>query len=109
MPSTGRVIFVVPEVPMVPMVPEVPGVAAMLSLGGYLEAGAFDGFLDYLRRGAFVETQLRLADLDLDRLDARHGLEHARQAVDTAAARHALDSEGLFGGAHDGYPTAPHY
>src|SRR4029450_11772683 len=91
-PSTGRVILAVPKVPKVPKVPEVPGT---LCLSGYLEAGAIDGFPDDLRGHAFVEAQMRLANLDLDQLDAGQGREHARQAVDAAAARHALDGEGL--------------
>src|SRR5688572_26666061 len=52
---------------------------------------------------------MRLADLDLERLDAGDGLEHAGQAVDAAAARHALNREGLFGGVHLKYPTGLSY
>src|SRR4029453_9437480 len=86
MPSTGRVIL---------RACGLAGLRActdgMSGLRGYLKAGAFDGGLDGLRRGAVVEAEMRLADLDRDRLDARHGLEHASEAVDAAAARHALD------------------
>src|SRR5574341_1806393 len=64
----------------------------------HLETGAIDRGFHHVRCHGIVEPQRRLADLDLERLDAWHRPEHARQAVDAPAARHAADDERLLDG-----------
>src|SRR5688500_12071849 len=73
----------------------------MSGLPHQLEAGAPDSVSDdIVRHFLGVETQRRLANLDFQRFDAGNGLEHARQAVDAAATRHAVDDECLIDVGH---------
>src|SRR5687767_7305644 len=67
----------------------------MSGLPHQLETGALDSVPDHIVRHLSVEAQRCLTDLDLERFDAGNGFEHARQAVDAAATRHALDDECL--------------
>src|SRR5687767_10918724 len=72
-----------------------------------LEPGAFHRRLDGVVRDLIgVDPERRFADFNLEWLNAGNGLQHAGQAVDAAAAGHAVDDEGLVDLAHLYTPQA---
>src|SRR5688500_20122565 len=82
----------------------------MSGLPHQLETGALDSVPDHIVRHLSVEAQRCLTDLDLERFDAGNGVEHARQAVDAPATRHAPDAERVVDRGHvqpRGHHNAP--